>query len=254
MMATAAAALQDIAVEASLQETGLGHAAVVVDDGRGVPIIDLRDPNAADQLWKAATEIGFFIVTGHDIDPALIDAAFAGSQQFFAQSIEDKQSQSPLDMSVNCGFESFAQIRPSTGVPDQKESLQITARKSCMDGRWPSREFETVAQLLLKAAHALANRLCTILEPRAVPRAIPGTLEQSHEPLWGPEGQCTLRFLHYPGLPPGRAEQLLSDNPNYWRAGPQYVRLSVFCLCFACGLACFVENIHLLRQCWHKPA
>ena len=28
------------------------------------------------------------------------------------------------------------QVRPSTGTADQKESLQITARVGCMDGRW----------------------------------------------------------------------------------------------------------------------
>ena len=219
----AAADLEDIAVESSLLSTGLGSAEVR-NDGI-VPTINLNDPDAADQLWKAATEIGFFLVTGHGIDPALIDAAFASSQQFFAQPLSDKQAQSPLDMSINSGFESFAQVRPSTGVPDQKESLQITAREGCMDGRWPSENFETVAQQLLREAHTLALRLLDYLEPRAVPKVAPGTLRQSHEPLWGPDGQSTLRFLYYPAMPPGRAEQLLQDNPNYWRAGPQYVIL-----------------------------
>merc|ERR1711924_36918 len=48
-----------------------------------------------------------------------------------------KETQAPFAKNANSGYEFMAQIRPSTGTPDQKESLQITARAGCMDGRWP---------------------------------------------------------------------------------------------------------------------
>jgi isopenicillin N synthase-like dioxygenase/tRNA(Arg) A34 adenosine deaminase TadA len=209
---------QDIAVEASLLTTGLGSAAVV-DDGT-VPTIDLSagtKEEIAAQLWEAATQVGFFTVTGHGIDESIIDDAFAASAAFFSQSLEDKRKQSPGDMSINSGFEHFAQVRPSTGVADQKESLQVTARQGCMDGRWPSPDFKSKSDALMNAANSLAARLLDLLEPNATPQLAPGTLSGSHQ-LWGDDGQCTLRFLHYPALEADATQKLLDD--GYWRAGP----------------------------------
>jgi len=215
---TSSQADEDIAVEASLKETGLGSAAVV-DDGV-VPTIDLSsetNDEIRQKLWDAATQVGFFTVTGHGIEQSVIDEAFAAAESFFAQPLEAKQEQSPLDMSINCGFEHFAQVRPSTGVADQKESLQITARQGCMDNRWPSPEYKKKAEALMNAAHALAGRLLNFLEPLATPQVVPGTLANSHT-LWSDDGQCTLRFLHYPSLDAGTTAKLLQD--GYWRAGP----------------------------------
>lgn len=207
---------QDIAVEASLKTTGLGSAAVV-DDGV-VPTIDLRQKEkAAQKLWDAATQVGFFSVVGHGIPQSVIDDAFGVSEAFFAQSVEAKQQQSPGDMKNNAGFEYFAQVRPSTGVADQKESLQVTARKGVMDGRWPSQDFQSKAEALLQAAHTLAGQILDLLEPAAVPHQAPGTISKSHT-LWADDGQCTLRFLHYPPLPADTTAKLLQD--GYWRAGP----------------------------------
>ena len=45
-----------------------------------------------------------------------------------------------------------------------------------------------------------------------------GTLASSHT-LWGDEGQCTLRLLHYPPTAPPD-EDAPSDAPRVWRAGP----------------------------------
>jgi isopenicillin N synthase-like dioxygenase/tRNA(Arg) A34 adenosine deaminase TadA len=209
---------QDIAVEASLLTTGLGSAAVI--DDNIVPTIDLSSgtkEEIAAQLWEAATQVGFFTVTGHGIDQSVIDDAFAASETFFSQSVEDKTKQSPLDMSINSGFEHFSQVRPSTGVADQKESLQVTARQGCMDRRWPSPDFKAKSDGLMDAAHSLACRLLDLLEPNATPQLSPGTLSGSHQ-LWSEDGQCTLRFLHYPAMDADATKRLLED--GYWRAGP----------------------------------
>ena len=49
----------------------------------------------------------------------------------------------------------MTQVRPSTGTPDQKESLQITAREGSMDGRWPRTEgFEPLVRSVRDAAAA----------------------------------------------------------------------------------------------------
>jgi len=124
---------------------------------------------------------------------------------------------SPCHLYCQKGFEHFAQVRPSTGVADQKESIQVTARKGIMDGRWPSDDFQNKATELLNAAHKLASEILDLLEPLAVPTNEPGTISKSHT-LWADDGQCTLRFLHYPALPVESTEKLLQD--GYWRAGP----------------------------------
>ena len=183
-----------------------------------VPTIDLREDKnkVTKQLWDAATQVGFFSVTGHGIPQSLIDDAFGASADFFAQPLEEKKKQSPGDMKNNAGFEYFAQVRPSTGVADQKESLQVTAREGVMDGRWPSQDFRTKAEALMNAAHKLAGEILDMLEPNAVPHNEPGTISKSHT-LWAEDGQCTLRFLHYPPLPKESTEELIKE--GYWRAG-----------------------------------
>jgi tRNA(Arg) A34 adenosine deaminase TadA len=222
---TQQAANQDIAVEASLKTSGLGSADA--KDDNIVPVIDLSNPNIEDvqqQLWDAATNVGFFSVIGHGIDLRKIDAAFEESANFFQQPLEEKTTQSPLDMKNNCGFEYFSQVRPSTGVADQKESLQVTAREGGMDGRWPNPTFQNAATTLLEDSHQLANRILELLQPLAVPPNAesadthdPHLISKSHT-LWAPDGQCTLRFLHYPPMDNDTTTKLLAD--GYWRAGP----------------------------------
>lgn len=216
---TSEAASQDIAVEASLKASGLGSADA--RDDNVVPVIDLSDPDrdaVRQRMWEAATNVGFFSVVNHGIDQTKIDAAFEQSATFFNQPLDAKRDQAPLDMSINCGFEHFAQVRPSTGVADQKESLQVTAREGGMDGRWPNLDFKTAATTLLEDSHQLANTILDLLQPMAVPKAEePHTLSKSHT-LWAPDGQCTLRFLHYPPMDGETTKKLLAD--GYWRAGP----------------------------------
>ena len=118
---------------------------------------------------------------------------------------------------MQSGFEHFTQVRPSTGVADQKESIQVTARKGVMDERWPSENFKNKTEALMNAANRLAGEILDLLEPRAVPTNEPGTISKSHT-LWADDGQCTLRFLNYPPLPAESTEKLLQE--GYWRAGP----------------------------------
>ena len=122
------------------------------------------------------------------------------------------------------GYEHFKQVRPSTGTVDQKESIQVTAREGTMDIRWPTHppNFKDVSKELAEAAHGLSGRLLDMLEPKACPQVEKGTLSSSTS-LWGKNGQCTLRLLHYPALAPDAVERLAklsSQGQQHWRAGP----------------------------------
>mmetsp|Transcript_24238 Transcript_24238/g.67872 ORF Transcript_24238/g.67872 Transcript_24238/m.67872 type:complete len:232 (-) Transcript_24238:133-828(-) len=112
----------------------------------------------------------------------------------------------------------MSQVRPSTGTADRKESLQITARRGAMDGRWPDDGggVRGVAPPFMEACRALGARLLGMLEAQACPHLAPGTLAAAHT-LWGGDGQCTLRMLHYP---PVEARDVEGLPPDVWRAGP----------------------------------
>ena len=64
-----------------------------------IPVIDVsaavRGQNldgVAAQIHKAATDVGFFYISGHGIEQALIDQAFAVTRAFFAEPASVKQS------------------------------------------------------------------------------------------------------------------------------------------------------------------
>jgi len=196
-----------------LQAGGKGGSAAVYGN---VPVVDLSlpDDEVRAAMIAAASEVGFFSVTNHGIPEAAIDEAFGASATFFGQERAAKAEQAPFAAHLNCGYEYMSQVRPSTGTPDQKESLQVTARRGSMDGRWPSTDgFEPAARTLISAAHSLGNRLLSLLEPVACPHLPAGTLAGAHT-LWAEDGQCTLRLLHYPPV------DVSSVPEDYWRAGP----------------------------------
>ena len=218
-------ALKDIAVEAALFTSGLGSAASSND--LVVPIIDMSvgtEEEIADALWNAATTVGFFTLINHGISSELIDTVFAASAQFFSQTQDEKEQQAPYARNLNSGYEYMKQLRPSTGTIDQKESIQITARAGSMEDRWPTTptDFRTVTETFMVQVHALAGRLLDLLEPRATPNVEKGTLSSSHT-LWGNDGQCTLRMLHYLPMDVDTLQTLTTPDEQgriSWRAGP----------------------------------
>ncbi|GAN08232.1 2OG-Fe(II) oxygenase [Mucor ambiguus] len=86
---------------------------------------DDRKEEIAQDLMKAASEHGFFYVVNHDISVQDITAMFESSHSFF--ELPDKVKENyHMDYPRNAGWEKLSQIRPSTGVADLKESLQLS--------------------------------------------------------------------------------------------------------------------------------
>ena len=216
------AATQDIDVEKQTRFAGLASTPTRAGDEVSlVPVIDLSvgsDDDIAKQLVDACKIVGFFTVVGHGIPQEIIDAAFRASETFFAMSLKDKETQCPFSTPFNSGFEHKKQIRPATGLADQKESFHITARKGCMDGRWPteSGEFKMRMTALMEAAEILSARILNSLEQEALPNIEARTLSKSHN-LWGEDGQCCLRLLHYPAIPDD--ELTVLRETRHWRCG-----------------------------------
>uniref|UniRef100_D8PQ95 Fe2OG dioxygenase domain-containing protein n=1 Tax=Schizophyllum commune (strain H4-8 / FGSC 9210) TaxID=578458 RepID=D8PQ95_SCHCM len=97
---------------------------------RPIPKISLRDFAArraeiGAQILDAAENVGFFILVEQE-SPSRgdIEEMFELSTKFFALPDEIK-GQWPFIRENNTGWERDAQVRPSTGVADPKESLQL---------------------------------------------------------------------------------------------------------------------------------
>ena len=204
------------------RETLIGGAGTEVQ--RDLPVIDLGGFDAergriADELWTAASDVGFFQVVNHGIDQREIDRAFALSEAFFALGTETK-AKLPLLAGTNAGWENQTQIRPSTGTPDRKESYQLTRPR--MDDLWPS-EVDVPGfrddLLAFEAANwGLAMRILSCFATKL--GFDEGFFTERHNPA-KPDYQSTLRLLHYLPLPaaPDPSVDGGSSEENVWRAG-----------------------------------
>lgn len=173
---------------------------------------DRRRDQIADQLWDAAVDIGFFQVTNHGIDLAEVRRAFVMAERFFALP-EEVKARHPLKKALNAGWESLAQVRPSTGTPDQKESYQIT--RPHMEGLWPGEAALPAFQSTLLAFEAQCRDVgVKILSCFALKLGFDaGFFDRAHDPA-RPGYQSTLRLLHYFATPPEQRAVL-----GLWRAG-----------------------------------
>ena len=186
--------LHELALEATIG--GLG----VDTDDRHIPVISLADAEArraeiTDQLWEAATEVGFFQLADHGIAPELIDSAFAAADSFFTLP-DDTKAAYPWKRELNAGWESRAQVRPSTRVADQKESYQMT--RPNMAGLWPTDAevpgFAADLLALEKAAWHVAMSVLSCFADRLGFDA--DFFHRAHDPE-GDGYQSTVRLLHY---------------------------------------------------------
>ncbi|KXO81285.1 2OG-Fe(II) oxygenase [Acinetobacter venetianus] len=183
---------------------------------REVRVIDLSDfeqrkYDIADQLWSAATDIGFFQVSNHGIDLDQIKNAFEMTENFFNLP-EHIKAQYPLNR--NAGWESKAQIRPSTSTPDQKESYQITRPR--MAGLYPSeQELPTFKTTMLEFEKSCWQVGMKILSCFAYKLGFADNFfALAHDPDQETY-QSTLRMLHYYAIDPA----INKDQLGLWRAG-----------------------------------
>ncbi|GAA0229435.1 isopenicillin N synthase family dioxygenase [Marinomonas primoryensis] len=197
------------------RETTFGGAGKDTND-REIRIIDLsnfdhRREAITEQLWLAATEIGFFQLSHHGIPSEEIDAAFIESERFFDLS-ETIKAQYPRPKGVNAGWESRSQIRPSTGTKDQKESYQITQYH--MDNLWPSEEelpsFQANTLHFEKQCWDVGMKVLSCFADKlGFDRDF---FSKAHDPKQT-DYQSTLRLLHY--FP----TEGVTEQGNIWRAG-----------------------------------
>lgn len=96
---------------------------------RPIPTISLRDfdsrvSDITKELVDAAENVGFFTIIDHGISHSSVDRIFDQSARFFNQP-DTVKAHVPFSPQHNAGWEKNAQIRPSTGAVDRKESYQM---------------------------------------------------------------------------------------------------------------------------------
>ncbi|MEM9561301.1 MAG: 2OG-Fe(II) oxygenase family protein [Actinomycetota bacterium] len=201
--------LRELALEATIG--GIG-----VDADRPIPVISLerfeeRRRGITDELWAAATDVGFFQLVDHGIDAELIDGSFAAAEAFFALA-DDVKATVPWRRELNAGWESRSQVRPSTRVNDQKESYQMT--RPNMDGLWPADDllpgFRATLEAMERASWRVAMDVLSCFADRL------GFDRDFFAGAHDPDGdgyQSTVRLLHY--FPMSAAD----FEGGQWRAG-----------------------------------
>lgn len=204
-------ALAELELESTLGGEG------IEDNARKVPLIDMsnfeqRRAEITEQLWAAATDIGFFQLQNHGIPIAQIQSAFAMAEQFFALP-ESTKARFPLVKGTNAGWEFMQQVRPSTGTADRKESYQVTLPR--MAGLWPSdEELAGFKALMLEFEHKSwqlgMQVLSCFADKLGFARDFFTKAHDPHQPTY----QSTLRLLHYFPTSISQAEQ-----GKIWRAG-----------------------------------
>ncbi|MBP8245752.1 MAG: 2-oxoglutarate and iron-dependent oxygenase domain-containing protein [Phenylobacterium sp.] len=111
---------------------------VPVVDVAGLTSSDPADRQAvADALGRAAREAGFLYVTGHGLDPALIDELLNAAQRYFAQQMDAKLA-SYIGRSINhSGYVPEGEEVFPGGKIDRKEAYDIGLDWPAGDARAP---------------------------------------------------------------------------------------------------------------------
>ncbi|MFE6889189.1 isopenicillin N synthase family dioxygenase [Streptomyces sp. NPDC057694] len=197
------------------KETRMGGAGTETS-AREIRRIDLTDFDArraeiTEELWAAATDIGFFQLMNHGIEQPLVDGAFADAAAFFGLP-EDTKARHGLKKGLNSGWESMTQVRPSVGTPDQKESYQVT--RPHMDRLWPDDVLPGFQARTLAFEARCRELAMRVLGCFADKLGLPEDFfARAHDPQ-SAQYQSTLRMLHYFAVPADA--EIPAD---VWRAG-----------------------------------
>lgn len=183
-----------------------------------VPKISLRDfdnrrEEIKQQLYDAATQVGFFVLKDQE-GPTKedIEKAFELSAQYFKLDQSTKEK-TPFVKLENCGYEHKAQVRPSTGTTDLKESLQLQYHKK--NSYWPGEEAVSQEWKQFMEEFMLKNQQISmkVLSCLAESLGFDSDFFSGAHRIEQDSAQSTLRLLHYPDITGQQVPE------NVWRAG-----------------------------------
>lgn len=163
----------------------------------------------ADELGKAAREVGFLYVTGHRVEAALTDALIRLTRDYFAQPAGEKMRHYIGRSSNHSGYVPVGEEQFADAPPDTKEAYDISfdylpeagRRPMLGPNQWPDFPgFTDTVKRYYEAVFELSNRLFSGF---ALALGLP---EDRFESLVStPPSQ--LRLIHYPWTPKATGDQ-----------------------------------------------
>ncbi|KAF7865741.1 hypothetical protein EAF04_005906 [Stromatinia cepivora] len=190
---------------------------------RSIPKISLHDFEErmgviTEELMRAAQTDGFFVLINHGIDLSTISHIFETSQKFFSLPTPTK-SLIPFSPTHNIGWETNSQVRPSTGVADQKESYQLQFNPTMSDYWLPESllpGFQNEVRGFMSACQELSEKLMRCFERGLGVQE--GMFVRAHD-IGRRESQTVLSFLHYFAVD-GEVVNGKDGEGEWIRAGP----------------------------------
>ncbi|KAH7362803.1 leucoanthocyanidin dioxygenase [Plectosphaerella cucumerina] len=166
---------------------------------------DVRKEEITKQLVEAAETAGFFTLVDHGISIDEINNQFELSRAFFnlPHDIKGKLSH---DLHTNNGWEYKAQIRPSTGQADQKESFWLQRNSA-----WPADAdvpgFHVATKNFMTKCEIISKKVLACL---SVALGFPENHLNDAMDVDAPDNLTQMRMIHY----------MASENAaGTWRAG-----------------------------------
>jgi isopenicillin N synthase-like dioxygenase len=179
-----------------------------------LPVLDLHRldgpdrPAFLDELRRAAHDVGFFVVTGHGVDPALEASLDDTVRRFFALPAAERRA---IENTHSPHFRGYSRVgtEQTAGAADQREQIDVGPEREPLPRRdgdpawtglvgpnqWPAGVPGLRTAVLAWQAEALRVS-------RTILRALAESLGQpaGHFDRWfDDESHLHLKVLHYPG-------------------------------------------------------
>lgn len=180
-----------------------------------LPVLDISDFEVAakretflQQLHQTAHEIGFFYLSGHGIDPRLIEQVLTLSRRFFALPLEEKLA---IEMVNSPHFRGYnrAGWERTRGLPDWREQVDIGVELPTLTqnpdlpawarlqgpNQWPA-AIPELREVILTYQAALAQLAIRLVRAFAAALGQPETI---FDEIFSPNPHQLLKLIRYPG-------------------------------------------------------
>jgi isopenicillin N synthase-like dioxygenase len=181
-----------------------------------LPVLDIRRLDAGagertallEEVRRTAYDLGFFYITGHGVEQALIDQTLALSRRFFALPEADKLA---IEMVNSPHFRGYNRkgMEMTRGQRDWREQLDIGAEREALPhnpnapawarlrgpNQWPA-ALPELRETLLRYQAAVSDLAIRMIKLFAVALGQP---EDVFEQIYTPEPHYLMKIIRYPG-------------------------------------------------------